>query len=188
MPVTSWKGAAFRTKVEARVQRNLDRAALFLIADIKKSYGSPASMPSGWNRSGMVYKQWHFYDDKAKKGSGLYSVGKSSQWRMMQHSKPGEPPFVQTGALRRGTTWETGRTSLSRKVGVVKSVFYALWLELGTRAGGIIRPVTKKALYWPGAAHPVKSVQHKGMAARPYLRPALRRNKAKLLAMISGKA
>lgn len=34
-------------------------------------------------------------------------------------------------------------------------------------------PRTKKALWWPGAHHPVKKVYHPGTPAQPFMRPAL---------------
>jgi len=48
---------------------------------------------------------------------------------------------------------------------------YAPDVECGTSAHEI-RPVNKKALYWPGANHPVAVVHHPGTAPQPYLRPA----------------
>ena len=36
----------------------------------------------------------------------------------------------------------------------------------------IIKPKNKRALYWKGAAHPVKKVNHPGSKAKPYLIPA----------------
>lgn len=49
---------------------------------------------------------------------------------------------------------------------------YATDIELGTSAH-VIRPNSKKALYWPGADHPVAKVNHPGTRPYPYLRPAL---------------
>lgn len=49
---------------------------------------------------------------------------------------------------------------------------YAAYVELGTRPH-IIRPNGKKALFWPGAAHPVGLVHHPGTRPQPFLRPAL---------------
>jgi hypothetical protein len=49
---------------------------------------------------------------------------------------------------------------------------YATDVELGT-APHVITPRNKKALYWPGADHPVARVNHPGTAPNPYLRPAL---------------
>ena len=45
---------------------------------------------------------------------------------------------------------------------------YARYVEFGT-APHTILPVDKKALYWPGAEHPVRSVQHPGTKPNPYM-------------------
>jgi hypothetical protein len=49
-------------------------------------------------------------------------------------------------------------------------VEYGADLELGTEPHVIV-PRDKKALFWPGAAHPVKKVNHPGTPAKPYLIP-----------------
>lgn len=51
---------------------------------------------------------------------------------------------------------------------------YASAVELGTYRH-IIRPRFKKALWWPGARHPMAMVRHPGATAHPFLRPALYR-------------
>jgi hypothetical protein len=48
---------------------------------------------------------------------------------------------------------------------------YALPVEFGT-APHKIYPVNKKALFWPGADHPVGSVNHPGTKENQFLRPA----------------
>jgi hypothetical protein len=50
------------------------------------------------------------------------------------------------------------------------SVKYARWVEEGT-APHLIFPRKAQALYWKGAAHPVRMVNHPGTKARPYLVP-----------------
>jgi bacteriophage HK97-gp10 putative tail-component len=47
---------------------------------------------------------------------------------------------------------------------IASNVKYAGWLEDGTKPH-VIRPKNKKALFWPGAAHPVKQVNHPGTPA-----------------------
>jgi hypothetical protein len=47
-------------------------------------------------------------------------------------------------------------------------VSYAPYVHEGTKAH-IILPVIKKALFWKGARHPVKKVQHPGTTPRPFL-------------------
>jgi hypothetical protein len=53
-----------------------------------------------------------------------------------------------------------------------RDVNYSTDVELGT-APHVITPSNKKALSWPGAAHPVARVNHPGTRPYPYLRPAL---------------
>lgn len=54
-------------------------------------------------------------------------------------------------------------------------VQYGTILEEGSRPH-IIKPVNKKALYWPGAAHPVKQVKHPGTKGKPIIGPTINRN------------
>jgi hypothetical protein len=50
---------------------------------------------------------------------------------------------------------------------------YAIPVHEGV-APRVITPTNKKALYWKGAAHPVRSVNHPGFAGRKYIeRPLL---------------
>lgn len=51
------------------------------------------------------------------------------------------------------------------------TIVYAAAVELGTGPRDIV-PRNRKALFWPGARHPVKRVRHPGTRPRPYLRPA----------------
>lgn len=80
-------------------------------------------------------------------------------------------PF-HTGQLRKSLTSQL----LSDTEAVVgTNLFYARFVHDGTGLYGplkkTIKPVKKKALYWSGAAHPVKSVR--GMAPQPFLAEAL---------------
>lgn len=45
---------------------------------------------------------------------------------------------------------------------------YAPYVEFGTKPHVIV-PKDKKALYWPGAAHPVMRVNHPGTKPNPYM-------------------
>ena len=45
---------------------------------------------------------------------------------------------------------------------------YAPYVEFGTKPHTIL-PVNKKALYWPGADHPVASVNHPGTKPNPFM-------------------
>ena len=75
---------------------------------------------------------------------------------------------VKTGHLRRGIATNIGIMEATIHTSNIK---YASMVEKGTKAH-IIRPKNKKALYWKGAKHPVKQVNHPGSKAKPYLIPA----------------
>ena len=75
---------------------------------------------------------------------------------------------VKTGHLRRGITTDIGNMEVTVHTSNIK---YAPMVEYGTRSH-IIKPKNKKALYWKGATHPVKKVNHPGSKAKPYLIPA----------------
>ena len=75
---------------------------------------------------------------------------------------------VDTGHLRRGIgNFRRGMTVTVH----TSNIKYAVMVEKGTKSH-IIRPKNKKALYWKGATHPVKKVNHPGSKAKPYLIPA----------------
>lgn len=78
---------------------------------------------------------------------------------------------VDTGRLRSSIV---SRRTSGRGVGyaVGTNVNYAADVEYGT-APHVITPKNGKALYWPGAAHPVAKVNHPGTRAQPFLRPAV---------------
>ena len=84
---------------------------------------------------------------------------------------------VKTGHLRRYTVAKFGKLEATVHTSNIK---YAPWVEKGTGAH-TIRPKRKKALYWAGASHPVRSVRHTGSAAKPFLIPAFEQEKPKFL-------
>lgn len=143
-----WRGKQIMDQVEARVQQNMDKAAILLQGEIVRSFGSPSAMPEG------ALKRTY---------GGDFRKLKAKEWRGMQHSAPGEPPYVQTGMLRRSIAW-AAPSKLIRLVGSALrpqggsgSHSYAWYLEYGTSK----------------------------MAARPYLLPALRRLRAQLFKIIA---
>lgn len=77
---------------------------------------------------------------------------------------------VQKKATRGNLPWKTGMLTqsfgLKPLIGrlfaaVGPTVNYAMFVHEGT-APHVITPRTAKALFWPGAAHPMKSVNHPG--------------------------
>jgi HK97 gp10 family phage protein len=84
---------------------------------------------------------------------------------------------VKTGHLRRGITTDVGNMEVTVHTSNIK---YARGVEEGTRPH-TIRAKNKKALYWKGAKHPVKSVRHPGSRAKPFLIPAFEKEKEVLI-------
>ena len=84
---------------------------------------------------------------------------------------------VKTGHLRRGIATDIGNMEVTVHTSNIK---YASGVEFGTRPH-IITAKNKKALYWKGARHPVKSVRHPGGRAKPYLIPAFEKEKNNLI-------
>jgi len=76
---------------------------------------------------------------------------------------------IDTGALKASITHKPEGDD---SVLVGTNIEYAAHVEYGTGPHDI-RPKDAKALYWKGAAHPVKVVHHPGSAAKPFLRGAL---------------
>lgn len=80
---------------------------------------------------------------------------------------------VRTGHYRESFFKERTRVRGQAAVKVGNSASYADIIEHGSRPH-VIEPRTKQALYWPGARHPVRRVNHPGTPAYHILRNALR--------------
>ena len=88
---------------------------------------------------------------------------------------------VALGRARDYAPKRTGRLAKSLYVGkegpmryyVTSRLKYYPYVILGTRPH-IIRPRHKKALYWPGARHPVAIVHHPGTKPNDFMDKALR--------------
>jgi HK97 gp10 family phage protein len=80
---------------------------------------------------------------------------------------------VDTGRLRSSIVHRVEeRGTRFYDVSVGTNVNYAEDVEKGTRPHRIY-PRNKKALYWPGAMHPVAYVDHPGTRPQPFLEPAI---------------
>ena len=131
-------------------------------------------MKNKWNIGEMIKK----VDEKVGKNLdrvGVYLQGEivnsfgsggtpgSGGTRGKVHSSPGEPPYVQTGTLRRSITFQREGTRLlvgSSLKPQGSDHSYAWYLEMGSGR----------------------------MAPRPYLRPAVRKNKGTIRDMVAGRA
>ena len=78
---------------------------------------------------------------------------------------------VRTGALKADLGWEYSKATKTARIGAA-TVPYAIYVEEGTRPH-TYGPETKGALYWKGARHPVKIVNHPGATATHFMKNAL---------------
>lgn len=77
---------------------------------------------------------------------------------------------VDTGTLRSSITWKMGADALGLYALVGTNVVYAIFVHEGTRPHVING---NPWLYWKGAAHPVRKVNHPGTRAHRFLADAL---------------
>ena len=89
---------------------------------------------------------------------------------------------VKTGHLIRSVSTDVKGLEATIHTSNLK---YAPMVEFGTKAH-IIRPKSKKALYWKGASRPVKQVSHPGSKAKPYLIPAFEDEKDNFINDLKG--
>ena len=90
---------------------------------------------------------------------------KESTRRQKKHSKI----LTESGELRGSIRYQLiGDSTVAIGTNKVYGAIHQLGGKTGPRT---IVPVKGKALYWPGAAHPVRAVKHPGsnIPARPYL-------------------
>ena len=117
-----WDDKNFMMQVERERKNALKKAALVVVRSVKESFG------------------------------GTDIIGATKAEREADRSKPGEPPHVQTGFLKKNIAFELIGSDTAI-VGANEAVKYAYWLEYGTSK----------------------------MEARPYLRPAVIRERKKIL-------
>ena len=110
---------------------------------------------------------------------GVKKVVKNSAFNIEASAKSNltKNKSVATGHLRRGVSTDIKGLEATIHTSNIK---YAPMVEYGTRPH-IIRAKNKKALYWKGAKHPVKSVRHPGGRAKPFLIPAFEKEKDQFL-------
>lgn len=101
-------------------------------------------------------------------------------------------PYAKYHGGGKGTNLKNSITSYSRGAGfntvgtAGATASYAIYVHTGTGIYGpkgqpfTIVPVNKKALFWPGAEHPVKKVTIRGAKANPFLKKAFDKNAPKL--------
>lgn len=102
--------------------------------------------------------------------------------RVLKRAMVDEAP-VRTGALRRGIHYRTVGQGEAAEARFTDDEDYTPFVIHGTAAHEI-RPATKKALFWPGAAHPVAFVQHPGTQPNDFPGRAFEATQAELDAIL----
>lgn len=129
----NWQGDKWAKAFKAEMRKRTSAAAIRLKSQVQADISQAGTLR--YDTGGGRDKRGRF-------------LGKQRTVYNFTHSRPGNPPYKQTGHLRRSMAWElidTGPTFVGR---VGTNLKYGRALELGTRR----------------------------VRARPYLRPALRRN------------
>lgn len=107
----------------------------------------------------------------AGRSEGVYRELERRADRVIAVAEANSP--VKTGEYRASFRKERTRVRGKAAVTIKNIAPHALIVEYGS-GPHIIEPKNKQALYWPGAAHPVKRVHHPGTKAFHVLRNALR--------------
>ncbi len=106
-----WNGPAYQAAMRQAMRKRVSAACVHLSADVRATL----------SQSGGINLR------SAGKGGKLAKRHKRVyNW---SHSSPGDPPFKQTGHLRRSIAWEAVSDTVGR---VGTNVKYGLYLEMGT--------------------------------------------------------
>jgi phage gpG-like protein len=107
-------------------------------------------------------------------GAALMAIAKAAftqsslrptQWKAIRNTKGQfKAPLYDTGALKQSIR-VVSVSNDSVRVGSDRP--YAAAHQFGSKPY-VITPKRAKALFWPGAGHPVKSVNHPGLPPRPF--------------------
>ncbi|HRR48336.1 MAG TPA: phage virion morphogenesis protein [Syntrophales bacterium] len=102
-----------------------------------------------------------------------FAAGGRPKWgESARVKREGGQTLSLTGSLRRSFARTDAVQAGNDRVSVGTNVVYAAIHQLGGKTSPtVITPKKAKALFWPGARHPVKSVNHPGsvIPPRPFL-------------------
>lgn len=128
-------------------------------------------MSSGWDLSEVEKLGRDLGEAVKKTGELSKAVVAKAGFDVVASAQDAAP--VDTGNLKNSISVDFDGDGLGFEAGATAS--YAADVEYGTPPH-VITPRTAKALYWLGAEHPVKRVNHPGTAPQPYLGPAFTRH------------
>lgn len=116
----NWGGKPFRFGLQKEMGRRIKAASSYLSSAIKADISQPGT---------LRYERVNIHGPRNRITRSQKTVYNFT------HSRPGNPPFKQTGHLRRTITYEvTGSTAWGNMVGRVgTNLKYGRYLETGTR-------------------------------------------------------
>jgi len=88
------------------------------------------------------------------------------------------------GSIRFLPATQEGTSIVGQVEGAGGSAWYGALFERGGTGPFDIHPVNKMALWWEGAAHPVRVVHHPGIPSRPFMAPALEHFTPEIIAAV----
>jgi len=122
----------------------------------------------------------------SRAGGGVRSPRKGAGAPMtFHHSRPGEPPRADTGKLRQSIFGSVDGMRLIGSVGT--TLKYGAYLEKGVSGGRLILPRQKKVLVCGvGGKWRFSRGHHQGpIKKRPYIYSTVRRNRSKIMYLIT---
>ncbi|MGL5712424.1 MAG: hypothetical protein ACRCX2_05340, partial [Paraclostridium sp.] len=111
--------------------------------------------------------------DRKKAGMGL--ICENIAQDLESKAKNNASWTDRTGHARQGLSGKSESRGSSFTISLSHGVDYGGILEEGSKPH-VIRPKNKKALYWRGASHPVKQVNHPGTKGKPIIEPTINDN------------
>jgi hypothetical protein len=114
-----------------------------------------------------------------RKKAGMIILSELAAKELENEAKRNAPWTDRTSHARQGLHGGTEAGNNEYSIFLSHSVDYGEILEEGSKPH-IIRAKNKKALYWRGAKHPVKQVNHPGTKGKPIIEPTINSNKEKI--------
>lgn len=110
-----------------------------------------------------------------EKRAGMRPLLEQIAGELQQYAQDHATWIDRTGEARRGIRGGVATRRGGFTLYLEHTVWYARFLEVGVQPHDIEADV-KKALYWPGAPHPVKEIKHPGVRSRAVLVPSVDAN------------
>lgn len=113
--------------------------------------------------------------DIERKKAGMFILCNSFAQMLEEEAKANAKWKDRTAHARQSIKGTSRGGNGTYVVSLSHGVEYGAFLEEGTKPH-IITPKHAQALYWRGAAHPVKQVNHPGTTGKPIIKPTVDKN------------